>query len=135
LARLTDSPIDEKSVVREVARPGAGAILTFAGVVRDTHAARSVRAIDYQAYRPMAESELRRVEDEVQRNWPEAAVSIAHRLGYLEVGETSVFIAVSAPHRDAGFAALRHAIDTLKVRVPIWKKEIYADGEAWLEGS
>ena len=83
----------------------------------------------------MAEREAERLEKEIRERWPGAEVAIVHRLGYLRIGETSVLIAVSSPHRPASFEALRYAIDTLKERLPIWKKEIYTDGESWLEGS
>jgi molybdopterin synthase catalytic subunit len=133
-ARLTDTPIDARAWIAKVVRPDAGAVLTFAGVVRNEHLGRRVLAIDYHAYRAMAEQEIRRIEAEVAQRWP-VGVRIVHRLGHLDVGSTSVLIAVSSAHRDEGFLALRYAIDTLKERVPIWKKEIYEDGEAWLEGS
>ena len=135
MERLTDSPIDEKQVLREIQRADAGAILTFSGVVRNHHLGRKVRAIDYHGYRPMAVKEIRKLEEEIHTKWPEVEAIIVHRLGPLQVGDSSVLIAVSSPHRDAGFEALRYAIDILKERVPIWKKEIYTDGEAWIEGS
>jgi molybdopterin synthase catalytic subunit len=118
-----------------VERPGAGAILTFAGVVRDEHLGRRVVGIEYHAYEEMALREMEKIERSVRSEWPEVAVDIVHRLGPLAVGEASVLIAVSSPHRAEGFAALRRAIDDLKQTVPIWKKEIYADGSAWIEGS
>lgn len=133
--RVTDSPIDAEAVTRTVRRPEAGAVLTFAGTVRDENRGRTVRGIDYHGYRPMAEREVLRLEEELRSRWPAAEARVVHRLGPLEVGETSVFIAVASPHRDEGFAALRWAIDTLKERLPVWKKEIYPDGEAWIEGS
>src|SRR5690606_1047082 len=131
----TTRPIDPEALVREVAHPGAGAILTFAGVVRDENLGDEVRAIDYHGYEKMADRELRRIEEEAEERWPGVRTRIVHRLGHLEIGDTSVLIAVSSPHRDAGFQALRYAIDTLKERAPIWKKEILLDGERWIEGS
>lgn len=133
--RITRSPIDEQRVVAEVARPEAGAMLTFAGVVRNDHLGRSVVGIDYHAYTPMARREIERLEEEIGTRWEDVRASIVHRVGRLDVGEVSVLIAVSSPHREEGFQALSWAIDTLKERVPIWKKELYTDGEAWIEGS
>ncbi|MCZ6795326.1 MAG: molybdenum cofactor biosynthesis protein MoaE [Planctomycetota bacterium] len=135
MERITPSPIDEKPLLRQVEQPGSGVLLTFTGVVRDNHLDRRVQAIDYQGYEPMAEKEIRKIEEEIRQRWAETKTLIVHRLGRLEVGEASVVIAVSSPHRDEGFQALRQAIDSLKERVPIWKKEIYSDGYAWLEGS
>ena len=133
--RIHDEPIDARELIRRVEADAAGAVLTFAGVVRETNRGRRVIAIDYHAYRPMAEREARRIEDEVRARWQGVAVFIAHRVGRLEIGEMSVLIAVSSAHRAEGFEALRWAIDTLKERLPIWKREVYIDGESWLEGS
>jgi molybdopterin synthase catalytic subunit len=135
VARITRDAIDPAAASAMVARPGAGAVLTFAGVVRDRNLGRTVEAIEYHGYEEMALQEMARIEEEARRRWPAVAVEIVHRLGALSVGETSVLIAVSSPHRAEGFLALRFAIDTLKETVPIWKKEIYADGYAWIEGS
>ena len=135
MERITTDPIDPLSVSAEVTHRGAGAVLTFAGVVRDHHQGRDVTGIDYHGYRPMAEKEIQRLEEEIRTRWADVQVRIVHRLGQLDVGETSVFIAVSSPHRDEGFRALRYAIDTLKERLPVWKREQYPDGEAWIEGS
>ncbi|MBI4600642.1 MAG: molybdenum cofactor biosynthesis protein MoaE [Planctomycetes bacterium] len=132
---ITDRPIDEREVVRAVARHGAGAVLTFAGTVRSEHLGRPVTSIEYHAYETMAARELARIEEEAARRWPDVAARIVHRVGLLQVGETSVLIAVSSPHRAEGFEALRFAIESVKERAPIWKKEIYPDGHAWLEGS
>ncbi|HVR74843.1 MAG TPA: molybdenum cofactor biosynthesis protein MoaE [Planctomycetota bacterium] len=135
MAWITSARIDEAAAVRAVAAPGVGALLTFAGTVRDLHLGREVVAIEYHAYESMAERELSRIEDEVRARWDGARVAIVHRIGLLHVGEVSVYIALSTPHRSPAFEALRFAIDTLKETVPIWKKEIYVDGYAWLEGS
>jgi len=110
-------------------------VLTFAGTVRDSNADRRVEALEYFAYDSMALRELERIEREVEERWPGVRAAIAHRVGLLKVGETSVFIAVGSAHRAEGFEALRHAIEELKKKVPIWKKEIYTDGHAWIEGS
>jgi molybdopterin synthase catalytic subunit len=135
LARLTSRAIDAAEVARAVESPSAGAVLTFAGAVRDHHLGHAVTGIEYHAYEALALKEMARIEEEVVRRWPGARVTIVHRTGPLKVGEVSVLIAVSSPHRAEGFEALRFAIDTLKETVPIWKKEIYTDGHAWIEGS
>ena len=135
LEPVTDSPLLEEELIARVRHAGSGAVLTFSGVVRATNAGRQVIAIDYHAYGAMAAKEILRIEAETVARWPEVRIAIRHRIGHLDVGEASVVIAVSAPHRAAGFEALRHAIDTLKERVPIWKREVYTDGDAWIEGS
>ena len=133
---LTDRPIDAARVIRRVQHAGAGAVLTFAGTVRNTHLGKDVVAIDYHVYADMAAQELERIRVEAEGLAEGLRVAIVHRTGHLELGEASVLIAVASPHRVAGFEALRYGIDTIKERVPIWKREVYADGtEAWLEGS
>jgi molybdopterin synthase catalytic subunit len=135
LARVQKERIDGADLGRAVAASGAGALLTFSGTVRDEHLGRRVTGIEYHAYESMAQRELERIEAEVRERWPGTRIAIAHRVGLLEVGETSVCIAVSSPHRAEGFAALRLAIERVKESVPIWKKEFYPDGHAWIEGS
>jgi molybdopterin synthase catalytic subunit len=135
MAAVDPGPIDGAALVRAVGHGGAGAVLTFAGTVRDEHHGRTVTAIEYHAYEGMAVRELEKIEIEISRRWPGTRGTIAHRLGLLQVGDVSVFIAVSSPHRAEGFEALRFAIESIKKDVPIWKKEMYPDGHAWLEGS
>lgn len=135
MAELTREPIDTSRVLESVASPGAGCSITFGGTVRDLNRGRTVLAIDYHAYETMALEQLGRIEEEVRERWPDTRVSIVHRLGHLEVGELSVLIAVSSPHRAGGYPASQYAIDRIKEIVPIWKKEIYPDGHAWIEGS
>jgi molybdopterin synthase catalytic subunit len=128
--------IDEREPRAAVAKDSAGAVLMFSGVVRDSHRGRCVRAIEYHGYRPMAEREAEKIEADIVSRWPSVSARVVHRLGMLGIGETSVVIAVSSPHRDEGFQALRHGIESVKERLPVWKKEIYVDGsEAWIEGS
>ncbi len=135
-ARLTREEIDPSKVARSVGRPGAGAVVLFLGTVRDSSEAGSVERIEYEAYEPMAEKRLEQAELDVKRRWPETTgVAIVHRLGNLEVGEVSVAVAVSSPHRAEAFEACRHAIETIKRDVPIWKREKLGDGgEVWVEG-
>lgn len=128
---LTDQPIDPRALEQAVAHPGAGAILTFSGVTRDNFEGKRVIGLDYEAYAELALPEMARIRDEIGRRWPGARVAMVHRTGHLGVGEASVVIAVSAPHRDEAYEAGRHAIDALKASVPVWKKERYEDGEAW----
>ena len=110
----------------------AGAIATFLGTVRAHSRGRDVIALEYEAYEEMAEEVMAEIAEEVQARYDLCKVAIAHRLGRVEVGETSVAIAVSAPHRQDALAACAEAIEALKARVPLWKKELYADGEEWI---
>ncbi|MCB9682054.1 MAG: molybdenum cofactor biosynthesis protein MoaE [Alphaproteobacteria bacterium] len=128
---LTRLPIDPRALEDAVAHPGAGAVLTFLGVTRDRFEGRAVVRLEYEAYETMALAQLAEIVAEVASQWPGARAAIVHRLGVVPLGETSVAIVVATPHRDAAYAASRHAIEALKARVPIWKKEIYEDGSAW----
>jgi molybdopterin synthase catalytic subunit len=110
-----------------------GAVSLFVGVVRDHHQGRAVRHLEYEAYEDMALPLLEELEADTRRRWPVSDVRIVHRLGRMEIGEASVAVAVASPHRTEAFAACRHAIDTLKKTVPIWKKEFYEDGAVWLD--
>jgi len=131
---LTDGPIDPRAVEAAVAGADAGAICTFLGVVRDNNRGRAVRHLEYEAFPEMAVPALQRIIGEVAARWPGARAAIVHRTGRLDIGEASVVIAVASPHRAAAFEACHYAIDTLKTTVPIWKKEVWADGSAWIEG-
>ena len=135
MIRLQDTPIDAALVEASVIRPEAGAVLCFLGTTRNHFGGREVVRLEYEAYEPMAVSEMQAIADESREKWPDAAVSMVHRIGEVPIGEASVVIAVSAPHRDAAYAASRFAIDRLKETVPIWKKEIYRDGATWKENS
>lgn len=129
---LTSAPLSVDAAVAEVAHPGAGGIVVFLGVVRDTNAGRAVDRIDYEAYASMALREMTKLVEELRVEHPEARVAIAHRTGTLAVGDVSVLVAVSAPHRPLAFEACRAAIDRLKERVPIWKREHGPDGVDWV---
>ena len=134
--RIVSEMIDCRKVIDEVTGEGRGAVLTFAGTVRNTNLGRVVKCIDYHAYESMARKEIEKLERETAERYSGVRVRIVHRIGKLELGEASVFIAVAGAHRDESFAALRHAIDRLKEEAPVWKREVYEDGsEAWLEGS
>jgi molybdopterin synthase catalytic subunit len=130
MIRLTADPIDYFALTELVRRPGCGGVVTFLGTVRDLTDGRETTALDYEAYPGMAEKKLAEIEQEVRSRWPVGEVALVHRLGRLEVGEVSVAVAVSCPHRAEAFDACRHAIDRLKQVVPIWKKENWADGTA-----
>ena len=132
---LTDRPLDAAVLARAVLRDSDGGLVVFSGVVRNHSEGRTVRYLEYEAYREMALPKLQQVAAEVAERWPMARVSMAHRLGRMEIGETSVVVAASAPHRAEAFEAGRYAIDRLKEIVPIWKKEFFADGEAWPAGT
>lgn len=134
LLLLVRDPIDPDALVRYVRAAGDGAVVTFDGCVRNQSHGRSTLYLDYEAYESMALGKIREIADEMHAKFAIDRVAISHRLGRLEIGETSVFIAVSAPHRPAAFDACRFAIDTLKRTVPIWKKEYFADGAVWADG-
>jgi len=131
---LVRQPIRANELVAQVKAPEDGAVVVFDGIVRNHSRGRATRYLEYEAYEPMALAKMREIGDEIRRNFPIHRLAIVHRLGRLEIGETSVFIAVSSPHRRAAFDACRLAIDTLKRTVPIWKKEYYEDGAVWAEG-
>src|SRR5919205_1315760 len=131
---LTTEPIDVGEVARRVVAPSCGATVTLDGYVREWTRGRRSLYLVYEAYAPMALSEMRRLCRTARELFDIAHVGIVHRTGRLEIGETSVVISVSAPHRRAAFEACEWAIKELKRTVPIWKKEFYEDGEVWVEG-
>ena len=131
--RITTEPIDVDALYRSVLRDRDGAVVTFHGVVREySDSGRAVRYLEYEAYPQMAEAQLRAIGAEIKRRWDIDDVAMVHRIGRLAIGEASVAIAVAAPHRGEAFDACEYAIDTLKATVPIWKKEVFADGEVWV---
>jgi molybdopterin synthase catalytic subunit/molybdopterin converting factor small subunit len=130
--RLTDQPIDPSAVIREVSDPRAGGIATFIGTTRIESRGRTVHYLDYDAYGGMAEQVMAELAEDLKRKHDLCAVAIAHRVGRVEIGQLSVVIAVSAPHRAAALTACAEAIDTLKETVPLWKKEVYEGGEEWI---
>jgi len=126
------TPLDLREAMACVEAPGRGAITTFTGTVRSAGQLAEVTRLEYEAYAPMAEDVLRAIADEIEREWPGARVAIHHRVGSLAVGDAAVVIAVGAPHRAAAFEACRAAIERLKQRAPIWKKEFGPDGAVWV---
>jgi len=131
---LTTEPIDIATVARRTVSPDCGATVTLDGYVRQFTKGRETLHLFYEAYEPMALKELQKLIEQAKAEFEISNVGIVHRLGKLEVGETSVVISVAAPHRKAAFAACEWLIRELKRTVPIWKKEVYGDGEAWIEG-
>jgi molybdopterin synthase catalytic subunit len=129
---LTADPVDLAVVVAQVADERAGAVATFVGTTRVHSRGRAVEYLEYEAYEGMAEQEMARIAEELMNRYELCKVAIAHRIGRVEIGETSVAIAVSAPHRADALAACKDAIDTLKETVPLWKKEVYEGGEEWI---
>lgn len=132
MVELVDGPIEARRVLAAVRSPACGAIVTFDGTVRDHHEGRRVLFLEYHAYRPMARRVLSEISGDVSRRWPDVRLAIVHRLGRLEIGDTSVLVAAAAPHRAEAFEAARHAIERIKIDVPIWKKEHYEGGEIWV---
>jgi MoaE-MoaD fusion protein len=130
--RLTEQAIDAAAVIREVSDPQAGGIATFIGTTRARSRGRTVRFLDYEAYGGMAEQVMAELAEKLKRKHELCEIAITHRTGRVEIGELSVVIAVSAPHRGAALAACKEAIDTLKETVPLWKKEVYEGGEEWI---
>jgi molybdopterin synthase catalytic subunit len=130
--RLSEEPLVLQDAVREVASDDAGAIATFLGTTRARSRGREVVRLEYEAYEGMAEAEMERIADDLKQRYDLLDVAIHHRVGVVEVGGTSVVIAVAAAHRGDALGACKDAIDTLKVTVPLWKKEIYVGGEEWI---
>lgn len=129
---LSAQPLSVEAAVSEVASPEAGAIATFVGTTRARSRGRDVVRLEYEAYEGMAEAEMERIAAELRERYQLTSVAIHHRVGTVAIGEVSVVIAVSAPHRGEALSACRDAIDTLKVTVPLWKKEVYEGGEEWI---
>ena len=132
LFKVVETPLDLNEAIRAVEDPGSGAIVSFTGTVRDHSLGKDVTALDYEAYPAAAEKMLARIGAEIEGRWGLRRVAIIHRTGHLTIGEASVVIAVSAPHRHAAFEACEYAIVRLKEIVPIWKKEAYTDGAVWI---
>jgi molybdopterin synthase catalytic subunit/molybdopterin converting factor small subunit len=131
---VTKKPLSLDSLVVRVSHPGAGGITTFLGVVRDNANAKAVKFLEYEAYPELAETMLEQIGIEVKERWSDVRIAMAHRVGRLQIGEASVIIAASAPHRAEAFSACRFAIERLKVILPVWKKEFASDTDYWVEG-
>lgn len=133
MIEITQGPIDHAAITERVRSNRAGAVCSFLGTVREMTGERRTASLDYEAYPGMAEKKMAELEAEARQRWPIVDVALVHRVGHLDLGEISVVVAVSCPHRDQAFEACRWLIDTLKQVVPIWKKELWADGtEEWV---
>lgn len=130
---LTEDPLNPAEIEASVAAKDCGAVLSFVGSARCTPAfgEKEVIGLFYEAYIPMARAEMEKISTEVQQQWPQTRIAIVHRLGLVQIGEAAVVVAVASPHRAAAYEASRYAIEQLKARVPIWKRESYHDGTAW----
>jgi len=129
---LSEQALDVPQAVHAVNHPGAGAVDIFIGTVRDQTQKKSVTRLDYEAYDSMALAQMHKLAEETAGKWPVRGIAIHHRKGILQIGDIAVIIAVSTPHRKEAFEACKYTIDTLKERVPIWKKEFFQDGEVWV---
>jgi len=132
MIRLVREPIDIKEF--EAVSPADGALCLFLGAVRSENAGKQVLHLEYEAYEEMALTLMQEIAAEAKRRWKVTSVRLVHRVGRLDIGEASVAIAATAPHRGEAFDACHYLIDALKATVPIWKREFYADGAVWLEG-
>ena len=130
---ISDRTLDEAEVRARVAGPDAGGLVSFIGAVRDHARGHSIEHLEYEAYAAMAEREMEKIADEAAATWPGTRVAIAHRVGRLDVGDAAVVVAAASAHRAEAFEACRFAIDTLKQRVPIWKREVATDGAYWVD--
>jgi molybdopterin synthase catalytic subunit len=133
MIEITEAPIDHAALTEQVRSNLSGAVCTFLGTVRELTGERRTAALEYEAYHEMALKKLAELEAEARRRWPINELAMVHRVGHLDLGDVSVVVAVSCPHRQQAFEACRWLIDTLKEVVPIWKKEVWADGtEEWV---
>ena len=130
--QLKDTPLSTTECSDLVASPSTGGTVLFVGTVRNHTKGKAVVRLEFEAYAPMAVSEMRKIAAEAKSRWSVDKIVIHHRVGVLAIGEIAVIIAVATPHRKAAFEACQYAIDTLKETVPIWKKEIFEDGEVWV---
>ncbi|MCO6477461.1 MAG: molybdenum cofactor biosynthesis protein MoaE [Phaeodactylibacter sp.] len=130
--QLLDTPLQAQQCIDFVSSKSAGGVDVFIGTVRNNTRGKAVVRLEFEAYEPMAVSEMRKIAEQVKERWPAEKIAFHHRTGILYPGEIAVIIAVSTPHRKASFEACQYAIDTLKETVPIWKKEIFEDGEVWV---
>lgn len=129
LLAVREAPLDVNEAIAAVSRAGAGGVATFLGIVRDTNDGRRVLRLEYEAYASMAEKELGRIASEIEAEISGVKVAALHRVGMLEIGDVAVVCAASAPHREEAFVAARKLIDRIKERLPVWKREHYADGD------
>jgi molybdopterin synthase catalytic subunit len=129
---ITSEPLNPQEVTDLVLKGSNGAVITFLGTTRDVSEDRDVLYLEYEAYQPMAENMLCQIAEEVRERWGIQDMAIAHRVGKLEIGEISLVVALASPHRKEAFEASQYAMDRIKTMVPIWKKEVFQGGEAWI---
>ncbi|MFZ6013366.1 MAG: molybdenum cofactor biosynthesis protein MoaE [Bacteroidota bacterium] len=132
MIKITEKSIDVQKVIDTASSLGAGAVNIFIGTVRNTAHGKNVLWLEYEAYEGMAVAEIRKIIDEASHRWPLQGWAVSHRIGTLKPGEVSVAVAVSTPHRKDSFEACQYIIDALKEKAPIWKKEVFEDGEEWV---
>ena len=133
MIEITSERLEPDAITASVAKDTNGAVVTFLGTTRSATGDRRVLHLEYEAYRPMADKKLAQIAEELGERWGTEDVAIAHRIGRLEIGEISLVVAVSSPHRREAFAACQDAVDRIKRTVPIWKKEFFEGGEVWVE--
>lgn len=129
---ISDKTLDPAEIIRIVEEDSAGSVNVFIGTVRNQTKGKTVTRLEFEAYEPMALKEMDKIADYVMETWPVLKIAIHHRVGSLNIGDIPVVISLSTPHRAQGFEACQYVIDTLKKTVPIWKKEIFEDGEQWV---
>jgi molybdopterin synthase catalytic subunit len=132
MIKITEKSIDVQKVIDTASSLNAGAVNVFIGTVRNNAHGKNVLWLEYEAYESMAVAEIKKIIDEASHRWPLLGWAVCHRVGTLKPGEVSVVVAVSTPHRADSFAACEYIMDTIKVKAPIWKKEVFEDGEAWV---
>ena len=132
MIEITTKPLDADVITELVKSDTCGAVVTFLGTTRDNNLDRIVSYLEYEMYEPMAEKELNRIVDEIKEKWS-VKIAIAHRIGRVNVGEISLVVAVSSPHREEAFEACSYSVGRIKETVPIWKKEYFEGGEVWIE--
>ena len=135
MIEITREPIQPQSVIDKVTRDTCGAIVTFTGTVRNNSGGKKVLYLEYESYPEMARKKIEEIVKEIKSRWNIEEVAVTHRIGRMEIGDIAVVIAVSSGHREEAFQACQYAIDRIKEIVPIWKKEFYEEGSAWIEGS
>lgn len=132
MIKITEKPIDIQKVIETASSLSAGAVNVFVGTVRNKAHGKNVLWLEYEAYETMAVNEIRKIMDDASGRWPLLGWAISHRIGTLKPGETAVVVAISTPHRKDSFDACEYIMDTIKANVPIWKKEVFEDGEEWV---
>ena len=132
MIHIGPEPLNPQEVTDLVRKSSNGAVVTFLGTTRDLFEGRDVQYLEYEAYRPMAENMLQQIVDEVRERWAIEDMSIAHRVGRVDIGEISLVVAIGSPHRKEALEASAYALDRIKAMVPIWKKEVFQGGEVWI---